>query len=324
MDADRPTLVSILGAWTWSPVVDLIVALGVCSYLTAVIRHRRAGHDWPWHRLGCALAAALLLIVTANSALAVYGHQLFWVHMLVHLLLIMVIPALVIFAQPIRLLHDSGRPGVRTAVERVVNSRCFRLFTTPWVTVPIYAAVLVLTHLTGFQQAMSEHMWIHHGEQLLYLVAGYLLFLPLLGGELTATPRMPPFLRFVVLAICMGPDTLVGVVLMMTGSPIAPAYAESRDWGPPALTDQALAGAIMWFGGDGLMMIFMVVVGGLWVASGDREVSLGPWLDRIRAQSTLGADVDPSMDIDDDDAALRAYNARLAALHAHTSRGRDR
>lgn len=320
MDADGPTLGSILGTWTWSPVVDLIVALGFVGYLAVMVHHRRVGNDWPWHRLGCALAAALLLVLTLNSALAVYGHQLFWVHMVVHLLLIMLIPALLIWAQPIRLLHDGGGPGVRAAVERVVDSLGFRLLTSPWITVPGYTAVLVLTHLTGFQQAMSEHAWIHHSEQILYLTAGYLLFLPLLGGELTTNPRIPSFLRFVVLAICMGPDTLVGVVLMMTGSPIAPAYAASRDWGPSALTDQSVAGAIMWFGGDGLMMLFMVIVGGLWVASGDRAASLGPWLDRIRAQSTLGADIDPSVDIDDDDAALRAYNARLAAMHARTSR----
>lgn len=320
MDGGQPTLATIGTTWTWSPITDLLVLLAICGYLALFVRHRRAGRHWPTHRVLCALAAAALLIVTANSALAVYGHQLFWVHMITHLLLIMVVPALAVWAQPIRLLHDAGGPTARAVVARVVNGRGFRLLTSPWLTVPAYAAVLVLTHLTGFQQAMSEHMWIHHSEQLLYLVVGYLLFLPLLGDELTAPPGIPPFLRFVVLAICMGPDTLVGVTLMMTGSPIAPAYAASRDWGPTALADQSMAGAIMWFGGDGLMMILMVIVGGLWVGSGHRAVSLGPWLDRIRTQSTLGADADPSMNIDDEDAALAAYNARLAALHARTSR----
>ena len=43
--------------------------------------------------------------------------------------------------------------------------------------------------------------------------------------------------------------------------------------------------------------------------------SLGPWLDRVRRQATLGSDADDSIDLDDDDAALAAYNARLAGLN---------
>ena len=131
---------------------------------------------------------------------------------------------------------------------------------------PLYAAVLVLTHLTGFQQAMSQHAWIHNSELVLYLVAGYLLLLPLVGDELTTDPPLGHLLRFVILAICMGPDTLVGIVLMMTSTALAPAYAASRDWGPSAVVDQGMAGAIMWFAGDGLMMILMVVIGGRWIA----------------------------------------------------------
>jgi putative membrane protein len=239
--------------------------------------------------------------------------------MIVHLILIMVVPALAVWAQPIRLLHDAGGHRTRAAIDCARRHRSCRALISPRLTVPLYAAVLILTHLTSFQQAMSQHMWIHHSELVLYLVVGYLLFLPLVGEELTTEPAVAPFLRFVILAVCMGPDTLVGVILMLTSTPIAPAYAASRDWGPTALADQSAAGAIMWFGGDGLMMVLMVVVGGRWISSGDRGgTSLGPWLDRIRGQATLGADADTSIDIDDDDAALAAYNARLAALHRRT------
>ena len=282
-----------------------------------MIRLRRDGQPWPALRIVSALAAAAFLVLVVNGALAVYGHHLFWVHMIVHLLLITVVPALLVWAQPIRLLHDAGGPAIGARVDQsaVAAGRSDALI-SPRITVPLYAAVLVLTHLTGFQQAMSQHMWIHNAELVLYLVTGYLLLLPLAGDELTTDPPLAPFLRFVILAICMGPDTLVGVVLMMTNTALAPAYAASRDWGPTALVDQSAAGAIMWFAGDGLMMILMVVIGGRWIAGGDRWApASGPWLDRVRRQATLGSDADDSIDLDDDDAALAAYNARLAALH---------
>ncbi len=315
--AEAPTLDTLLRVWTFAPVTDGLIAVLIGGYFALVFCHRRAGHDWPAARSACALAAASFMILAANSALAVYGRQLFSAHMVVHLLLIMVVPAFAVWAQPIRLLRDAGGPRTAAAVERLEACSTFRFLTSPWFTAPFYAAVLVLTHLTGFQQAMSQHMWIHHSEQALYVLAGYLLFLPLLGAELTAAP-LAPFLRFVVMAFCMGPDTLVGVVLMMTRSPVAPAYAASRDWGPTALADQSLAGAIMWFGGDGLMMVLMLVVAGQWMVSGDRAVGLGPWLDRIRASSLLPDDGYAALDIDEDEAALAAYNARLAELHAST------
>jgi putative membrane protein len=233
-----------------------------------------------------------------------------------------VVPALLVWAQPIRLLRDAGGPAIRARVDTLRGRRLFRGLISPRITVALYAAVMILTHITGFQQAMSQHMWMHDAELVLYLVAGYLLLLPLVGDELVNEPPMPHLLRFVVLAICMFPDTLVGIVLMMTSTPIAPAYAASRDWGPSALVDQTTAGAIMWFGGDGLMMILMVVAGGRWISGGDAGASLGPWLDRIRRQATLGSDDDGSVDMDDDEAALAAYNARLAALHERSTRGR--
>jgi len=319
MDVPPPTGASLLTTWTPSPVADLLIALCVLGYAALVIRLRRSGIRWSSLRMVAAVAAAVLLVLSANSALALYSHHLFWVHMIVHLLLITVVPALLVWAQPIRLVHEAGGPAIRSRVDAVRGGRLFRALLSPRLTIPLYAAVLVLTHLTGFQQAMSQHQWIHDGEMVLYLVAGYLLLLPLVGDELATVAPLAYLLRFVVLAICMFPDTLVGIVLMMTNTALAPAYAASRDWGPSAVADQNTAGAIMWFGGDGLMMILMVVVAGRWTAGGDRRsVSLGPWLDRIRFQETLGTQDDGSIDLDDDEAALAAYNARLAALHAQS------
>jgi len=307
-----------LTTWTSAPIADVLIALALVAYLVLLIRLRRDGRSWPPMRSVAGIAAAVLLVLVANSALAVYGHQLFWVHMIVHLLLITVVPALMVWAQPIRLLHDAGGPSVGARIDGLRRGRAFRTLVSPRLTVPLYAAVLILTHLTGFQQAMSQHTWIHDSEMVLYLVAGYLLLLPLAGDELGTDPPLPHLIKFVIVAICMFPDTLVGIMLMMTSTPLAPAYAASRDWGPSALVDQVTAGATMWFGGDGLMMVLMVVIGGRWIAGRDEAgASLGPWLDGIRRQATLGAGGGPddAVDLDDDDAALAAYNARLAALH---------
>ncbi|PSR58646.1 cytochrome c oxidase assembly protein [Nocardia sp. MDA0666] len=314
-----PTAGTLFGTWTWSPVADTLVVVAAIGYFCLVRRAARRGMRWPLLRTMCWLVALALVIVAVDSALATYSHALFSVHMVVHLLLIMVIPALLVWAQPIRLLHDAS--GAATAIDRFRASRVFRILVSARFTVPLYSAVLLLTHLTGFQQAMSTHMWIHDSELVLYLVTGYLLLLPLAGDELTVETEWPHGLRFVVLAICVGPDTLVGVTLMMSSTVLAPAYAGSRDWGPSALADQNLAGIIMWLGGDGLMMLIMIAVVGQWIRVADRDTGLGPWLDGIRHRALLGT-ATPDTDVDHEQAALDAYNARLAQLNGQPPRTR--
>jgi putative membrane protein len=314
-----PGLGEVLTTWTWSPVADSLIVLIVIAYLGATRRYRHTHRKrWPAGRTLCWVIGAALIAACVDSALAVYGRNLLWVHMIVHLVMITAVPALAVWAQPIRLLHDAGGTHMRRVVVGIGKCRVARWLTSPWFTVPLYAVVLVGTHLTGFQQLMPHHMWLHDLELGLYLLSGYLLLLPIVGGELTAL-TVPPLLRFAILALCMGPDTLVGVVLMLTRTAPAPAYSAGRDWGPGALADQSTAGAIMWWGGDGLMMILMLVVAARWVATAsDRGGDLGPWLDRVRQQTLLGTDT--AVDVDDDDAALATYNARLAALHGITPR----
>lgn len=312
-----PTWASVLTSWTATPIASLLMVAASAGYAVLVVRAVRRGAHWPlWRSLSWALAM-LMLVVALNSALAHYSMVLFWAHMIVHLMMIMVIPALLVAAQPIRLLREGTGTRGRSAVDAVVGSRPWRYLTSPALALPLYTAVIVLTHLTGFPQAMLTHMWLHDLELAVYLVSGYLLFLPLVGAELLGRTLAYP-LRLGVLALSMGPDTLVGVTLMMTARPLAPAFAQGRPgWGPSPLSDQSAAGAIMWFAGDGLMMILMVIVGLQLIRSGNVMHSLGPWLDGIRRQATLGDSpagqgVD---DIDDEQAALDAYNARLAAMH---------
>jgi len=168
-----------------------------------------------------------------------------------------------------------------------------------------------------------------------------------LGGELGSW-SLPYLLRFLVLALGMGADTLTGVALMLTSRPLAPAYAAAHPgWGPGALLDQEAAGAIMWFGGDLLMMILMIIVAVQWGRAGADQQGLGIWLEGARRRAVLGpqaagfpttagprdttpddgeidAEIDAEIDIDEDQRALDAYNAALAALHVQSPPPRPR
>jgi cytochrome c oxidase assembly factor CtaG len=300
-----PAWVDVLTTWEPSWGVDAVLVVLGALYVAGALRHGA----WPVRRTASFLAALAAAVLTWNSGIAVFGHGAFAVHMVMHLMLIMVIPAFWVTGHPLELLRHHLRGGAATAFDAAVESRVARAVTFPATVLVVYALVIVLTHLTGFMEAMAGSMTLHHGEQALYLVAGLLFFQTAIGVDVL--PRRPAyFARFVLMLVAMGVDTLTGVVLMLAPATMFPAYD---------LEGVHLGGAIMWVGGDGLMMLIMVLLGRMWVSDPSARVDFGPWLESARRTAFTDQTGDPGTDgpvgdLDDDDEALAAYNRMLARL----------
>jgi cytochrome c oxidase assembly factor CtaG len=308
---------SFLDSWVLAPgwlTVCLVLAVGY-SLLRIRGRGRSSVALWRWVSfvLGCAL-----LWVCVSSGIGQYAMSLFWMHMVLHLTLIMVVPALLVLGHPITVAVESVPD--QTRVRRVVGSRLLGLLTHPASGLGIYTVVIVATHLTGFMDQMIMHPWLMTAEQVLYVGAGYLLFLPLLGEE-PIRPDPGYLLRLVVFLIGMLPDTVVGIVLLQTDvDPFPMMMRMHPSWAPDPLTDIHTAGGLMWAGGDGLMMFAAV---GLMItvvtSPGRRDRMTGRWLDSVRRTvitNEVGADPAKPLDPDSDE-ALEAYNRMLKRLAAN-------
>ncbi|MEO7127072.1 MAG: cytochrome c oxidase assembly protein [Nakamurella sp.] len=302
-------------AWTtaWAPNAIMLVA--TVTYVVLLVRRKKAGRSWRG-RLAAWMLAMGGLVVAFNSSVSLYSDTLFWVHMIQHLLLIMIVPSMLVWAE-IWSIIPAGRG--RMVSDLLDESGTWHTLTSPLFSVPLYAATVVLTHVTPFQQLAVTHPGIRIAENSLYLIAGYLLFAELIRGGQSAH-RIPDLARIATIIAAMGADTLAGLALMLTQQVLAPAYAASHPgWGPSALTDQNTAGALMWVFGDVLMMGFMTVIGVLWGMRGD-DAGVGDWLEAVRRRAMVGDQADalahgPTIDIDQ--AALDVYNARLAELNRH-------
>lgn len=310
------------GTWRFGPVVTVVAVLAAVLYVRRAARTRsRTGQAWPIGRTAAFLGALVVFTVTLQSSIDAYGGSLFWMHMIEHLLLIMVVPALFILGQPIRLACD-GEDSVATRTAALLRTPLVSGLTFPLFGLAAYAAVLVGTHLFGFMPAMAAHPWLHDVEVVLYLGSGYLFFLPLLAHEPIRRELSYP-LRVFLLLMGMTADTVVGVLLMMTAH--VTGYA-NRSWGPDALTDTHIGGGIMWVIGDGLMFAVTVLVIAQWMGDTERQNDTGKWLEAARRSTlaTMGVDsVDPDSEasVDDDDAALAAYNRMLARLNQAHPKG---
>ncbi len=312
----------LFSTWQSNPVWDLLALAALVTYVTGLVLARRRGTGGlPWYRVLSFVLGILALVVSLNSAIETYSHVLFWVHMVQHLLLIMVVPAFLVVGSPLTLLVQVTRGITQQRIKRVLLSAPVSFVTHPLVGFLVYASIIIGTHLTSFMQQMMLHPWLHQTEHVVYLVGGYVFLLPLLGDE-PIRWRPPYLMRMVVLFIAMAPETIVGIVLLQTDRELFPAYAEvHRMWGPTPIHDLNSGGGIMWAIGDGLMMAMIVAVMLAYIAHAADNATAGGWLEGVR-RSTLSHNLDlagehadlDTADLDEDDSALAAYNRMLARL----------
>ncbi|UKD58022.1 cytochrome c oxidase assembly protein [Amycolatopsis sp. FU40] len=298
--------------WDMPVATALVLLLLAICYAAGIMRLR----SWRIRDAAAFYAGLLVCALAVGGGIGAYSTTLFTVHMAQHLLLIMVVPTLILLGRPLELLRRTGPQRLRRALGRANRSRAGRVLTHPLLGFLYYAVVVAGTHLTPFQQSAATNPALHGVEILLYLSSGYLFLLPIVGSE-PAGRRLAPLLRMVTLLVGMVVDTVVGVTLLMTVHPPFAAYVvPDRGWGPDALTDLHWGGAMMWVGGDLLMALLAIVVIAAWVSGSNGKTDLGTWLESARrsALTEHTGSLDATVDLDDDEEALRAYNAMLTRM----------
>ncbi len=310
-----------VGTWEFRPGTTAVLAIVAAAYLAATVRlyRRHPSRPWPIGRTISFLAGLAVIVAASMGSPAVYGHGgLFWMHMVAHLMFIMVAPWLLAMGHPITLSLRALRGPARRLVLVGLRSRLVGLLTFPIVPVAGYTFVLIGTHLTGFMDTMMRHDSVMLVEQILYLGSGYLFFNQVLTRE-PARYQVTYPIRLVLLFISMLGDTLVGVVLLQTKTaPFTTFAAMSPSWGPGPVDDVRNGGALMWIGGDGIMLVMMMVLVMMWLRGGvPEQEGFGRFLENVRSgelSRRTGTSDDREIDPDSDE-ALEAYNRMLARLH---------
>jgi cytochrome c oxidase assembly factor CtaG len=201
--------------WQFAPVATALLVLLAAAYLSGTwsVRRRHPARPWPAARTASFLLGLAAIAVATQSSIGAYDDALFSVHMVQHLLLIMVAPPLLVAGRPVMLALHATRNPAHTWIKHAVRSRAATALTWPPFAVTLYAAVVVITHLTPLRQLVLENPALHDAEHVLYLVTGYLYFLPVIGSE-PLRWRLSPLSRYLLLLVAMVPDTAVGVILM--------------------------------------------------------------------------------------------------------------
>jgi putative membrane protein len=253
---NAPSLPSLLVShWqvTWS--LDL-PAFACAAVYTVTARHVSSG--WPRRRTGSFLAGIACVLVALQSGIDSYDDRMLSVHMVQHMLLLMLAPLLLLGGRPLilalRTLPRRRRPVLARTLTRI------RPFTSPPICIAVFSAVLVLSHLPSFYDATLRHTAMHDAEHAAYLLAGLLLWWPILDGDPVSAHRLGGLGRLIYILAAMPAMGLVGAYLNRHPTLVYPAYGPpARMLGISAVVDQQQAGAIMWVAGS-----VIVTAVGLW------------------------------------------------------------
>ena len=260
------TLGSALTAWTVEPLALVGLLVGLALYLWAVRRVDRAHpvHPVPRWRIAAWLGGLAVVAVALLSVVDVYADELFSVHMVQHLLLTLVAPPLLLEGAPLTLLLRLASHEQRERwILPVLESRVVGLLTHPLLGWVGFVLVMWGSHFSPLFDAALADDGIHALEHALFLVAGLLFWLPVVGAD-PSPHRLGHAARVGYLLLSLPQNSFLGLAIFSAPTVLYPHYAALvRAWGPTPLADQQLAGGLMWAAGDILFLVplLFVVVG---------------------------------------------------------------
>ena len=240
-------------------VLPLILLIGAAALYAWGVRRTQS---WPRVRSVCFGLGLLVTFIATQTFIGAYDMEYFSDHMVQHLLLIMVAAPLFALSAPLDLAYASGTDAIR----HFLDGKFMEKVTHPLFAFALYFVFIPFTHLTGFMNLMMTHMWIHHLEQIAFLVVGYLFFRVAFGLE--RGYKLHPGLRLVYVMAAVPVDTFTGLVLSMSSRVPFSSYAAMAPTGSSnawMLSNIKLGGGIMWIGGDALMLLALIPIGIMWV-----------------------------------------------------------
>ena len=234
-----------------------LVLAAVSAVLYALGSRRRlhlvgsAPPRWRW-RGACFLSGLALIVFVLGPAFDRWADELFWAHMLQHVVLTAVAPPLLLLGAPLMPLWRGlplwlRRPFARAVVGLPQSVRDgLRTLRQP---IPIFVvanADLVIWHVPAFYDLTLGNTVVHYAEHTLFLGLGLLFWAQVIDSP-PLHLQLDGLWRAVYLTAAAAVGWVLALVFALAPTPLYHAYASlhHRPGGLSALADQELAAGVM-------------------------------------------------------------------------------
>jgi putative membrane protein len=235
------------GAWSTDPAVIVAITLTTTAYIACYLRaHRRTGRRYISQMLAFATGLVLVTVALLSPLDAVGDRWLLSAHMLQHVLLADIAPALLVLGVRPPLLAHGLPPEILRALSP--RARLGRLLRSRWfgpVALGLWAATQWGWGIPLVFDTAAANPWLHAIEHLSLLGSGLLLWMVVVD-PLPGQGRRAAWWRLGYLGASRAAAAVVCLPLTWLDSTLYSRYAgASRAYGISALTDQHIAGAGM-------------------------------------------------------------------------------
>lgn len=287
-----PTGLSVLAEWRPDYVMIAVAAVAATGYVRTRSAAGKRSISWPVHRdvvFWCGLAA---LVWTTDGFPQARGFQLMWVWMSQELLLLLIVPIIVLAAQPLSLLTVVRGPD--NWVARLLRTRTLAFLGSPLVS-PILVPVLCMLLVFGGLGAFSvSSVWAGGLVHLVLLFAGALVALPLVNMD-DQRSSLAVGLSLAVGFVELILDAFPGIALRFQTHVTLVHFAVNRPaFSPVGLDDQHVAGGILWVVAEVLDLPFLILAATRWIKADARDAA------------RIDAELDARQHWDSDGEAVRA------------------
>ena len=270
--------IATVGFWDWSlePPLVLAAALAVLYLIGArrtVTPHRTA--DAQRLRDAAFYASMATLAVALASPIDPLSDQLFWVHMVQHVLLMLIAAPLLVASRPWvriwRALPLSGRRGIARALVKDPRAAPLRALAravgSPAASLALFSVALLGWHVPAMFEATLTSGAVHAVEHSAFFLTSVLLFKQVIPSP-PLQMRLSEVRRLLFLVAAMTVSWVLAVVLALAPEPLYSHYAQlsPRPWGISALADQQLAAGVMWVPGSVTFLVIIFVYIHRWLA----------------------------------------------------------
>ncbi len=279
----------MLRSWDFDPAVLGPVAAAGALYAWGLVRVRRVRgpRAFPPRRAAFFWAGLAVVLLAVEGPMHHYAHLLLSVHMAQHLALTMVAAPLLVLGTPgVLALQASSREVRRSVVVPALHSRLARTVASPVACWVLFATVLWGTHYSALYDAAVRSSALHAVEHGALLAAAVLFWFPVVGLD-PGPRRLSHPGRLLYLFLSMPVTAVLGLSIYSADRVLYPSYAGStRSLGLSPLSDQHLAGAMMWESG---MVVVVVALGAVLFDWLNREERAGEREDARRDRAAARA-----------------------------------
>jgi cytochrome c oxidase assembly factor CtaG len=263
----------------WRVLVKAEQAKAARAKTHSVISNARAGEfQWgSWYWRGTYFLGAVIVLLLASSApVDRLSSQLFWVHMVQHLLILVVMAPLFVAGAPLLPIWL----GLPAWARRFVRASSLLRKGSPlhhfghWLRNPVVCCALLIIgmwswHLPALYDLALTNSAIHDWcEHLTFLVVSFLYWAQVIPSP-PIRMRLGYLGRMIYLGVAIVQNVFLSVVLGFAPVSLYAPYAHlvTAPGGLSALSDQRLGAGIMWTAGDFPFIGALCILVLLWLAS---------------------------------------------------------